>query len=133
MLPKRNKQAVPQLWYKRWIGYVGNLIVQLVAVPGIWDAQYGFKAFRAEVAERIFSQTVIEGWAFDIEVSLLSRALDYKIRIIPAYWVNDDRSHVSPLDYLRVLADTVRIRTNFMAGRYRLKRGQFIPADLSRG
>lgn len=38
------------------------------AVRGIWDTQCGFKAFRAEVAERIFSQTTIEGWAFDVEV-----------------------------------------------------------------
>ena len=74
------EQAVPQLWYKRWIGYTGNLIVQLVAVPGIWDTQCGFKAFRAEVAERIFSQTVIEGWAFDIEVLLLARAFGLQDR-----------------------------------------------------
>jgi dolichyl-phosphate beta-glucosyltransferase len=54
------EEAVPQAWYKRWTGRVGNLIVQLLAVPGIWDTQCGFKAFRAEVAERIFSDTKIE-------------------------------------------------------------------------
>jgi dolichyl-phosphate beta-glucosyltransferase len=50
---------------------VGNLIVQLFTVPGIWDTQCGFKAFRAEVAVRIFSDTKIEGWGFDIEVLAL--------------------------------------------------------------
>ncbi|HYY25285.1 MAG TPA: dolichyl-phosphate beta-glucosyltransferase [Candidatus Udaeobacter sp.] len=114
------QQAVPQAWYKRWTGHAGNLIVQLVTVRGIWDTQCGFKAFRGEAAERVFSQTMIEGWGFDIEVLALARALNYKLGIIPARWVNDDRSHVGPFDYLGVLADTFRIRTNLMTGRYRL-------------
>jgi len=29
------EEAVPQAWYKRWTGRVGNLFVQLLAVPGI--------------------------------------------------------------------------------------------------
>jgi hypothetical protein len=80
------QHAVPQAWYKRIIGQVGNIIIQSVAVRGIWDTQCGFKAFRAEVAERIFSQALIEGWAFDIEVPALARAANYKTGIIPAYW-----------------------------------------------
>ena len=107
------KQAVSQAWYKRIIGQVGNRIIQSVAVPGIWDTQCGFKAFRAEVAERIFSQTTIEGWAFDIEVLALARAHNYKIGIIPAHWVNDPKSHVRSFDYLRVLGDTFRVRAKF--------------------
>src|SRR5262249_37115780 len=51
------EEAVPQPWYKRWTGRAGNLAVQHFAVPGIWDTQCGFKAFRAEAAERIFSDT----------------------------------------------------------------------------
>lgn len=59
------QQTVPQARYKRIIGQFGNIIIQCVALPGIWDTQCGFKAFRAEVAERIFSQTTIEAWAFE--------------------------------------------------------------------
>jgi glycosyltransferase involved in cell wall biosynthesis len=112
------EEAVPQAWYKRWTGRVGNLIVQLLAVPGIWDTQCGFKAFRADVAERIFSDTKIEGWGFDIEVLALARAFNYKIGIIPAHWVNDARSHVRWFDYLRVLGDTLRVRANLRARKY---------------
>jgi dolichyl-phosphate beta-glucosyltransferase len=111
-------QIVPQAWYKRWTGHVGNLMVQLVAVRGIWDTQCGFKAFRSEAAERIFSQTTVDGWGFDIEVLTMARVLKYKIGIIPAHWINDERSHVRWFDYLRVLADTVKIRINLITGRY---------------
>lgn len=114
------EEAVPQPWYKRWTGRAGNLAVQHFAVPGIWDTQCGFKAFRAEAAERIFSDTKIEGWGFDIEVLALARAFNYKIGIIPAHWINDPRSHVRPFDYLRVLGDTLRVRANLRAGKYRL-------------
>ena len=112
------RQAVSQAWYKRIVGRLGNRIVQRLAVPGIWDTQCGFKAFRAEAAKRIFSQTTVERWGFDIEVLALARALEYKIGIIPADWFNDERSHVRPVDYFRVLADTFTVRRNFLAGKY---------------
>ena len=114
------QQVVPQSRYKRAIGHLGNLIIQSVAVRGIWDTQCGFKAFRGEVAERIFSQITIEGWAFDIEVLALARAANYKTGIIPAYWINDPRSHVKPFDYARVLGDTLRVRANLRAHKYSL-------------
>ena len=114
------QQVVPQAAYKRFIGQIGNRIVRKVAVPGIWDTQCGFKAFRAEVAERIFRQTTIERWGFDIEVLALAQALKYRIGIIPAHWINDERSHVRSLDYLRVLADTFAVRRNFLSGKYPL-------------
>lgn len=114
------RQTIPQPWYKRSIGKLGNLLVQRVAVPGIWDTQCGFKAFRAEAAVRIFSQSVIEGWGFDIEVLVLARRLNYNIGIIPAHWVNDARSHVRNIDYLRVLRDTFKVRANLLTGKYGL-------------
>jgi len=116
----RARQTVPQALHKRVIGQLGNRIVQLVALPGIWDTQCGFKAFRGAAAQRIFSRTTIERWGFDIEVLALARALKYQIGIIPADWVNDERSHVRPLDYLRVLADTFAVRRNLLAGKYQL-------------
>jgi len=114
------QQAVSQAWYKRAIGRLGNRIVQRFAVPGIWDTQCGFKAFRAAAADRIFSQTTIERWGFDIEVLALAQAFKYQIGIIPAHWINDKRSHVRATDYLRVLTDTLKVRRNFLTGKYRL-------------
>jgi dolichyl-phosphate beta-glucosyltransferase len=114
------KQTVPQVWYKRFLGKLGNLIVQIVAVRGLWDTQCGFKAFRAEVAEQIFTQTKVSGWGFDIEVLALARALKFKVGVIPAHWVNDERSHVGWLDYFHVLGDAIKVRYNLIAGRYHL-------------
>jgi len=114
------RQAVPQTWYKRLVGNMGNLFIQLVAVRGIWDTQCGFKAFRDHTVEKIFPQTLIEGWGFDIEVLALARALKYKIGVIPAHWINDPRSHVKFFGYLQVLWETVKIRWNLSLGKYNL-------------
>jgi glycosyltransferase involved in cell wall biosynthesis len=113
-------QVVSQAWYKRAIGKIGNRIVQMTTVQGIWDTQCGFKAFRAEAAERIFSQTTVDRWGFDIEVLALAQRLKYKIGIIPARWLNDDRSHVRTADYLHVLGDTLAVRRNLLTGKYKL-------------
>jgi len=113
-------QVVSQAWYKRAIGRMGNRIVQMTAVPGIWDTQCGFKAFRAEAAERIFSQITLDRWGFDIEVLALAQRLKYKIGIIPARWLNDDRSQVRMADYLHVLGDTFTVRRNLLTGKYKL-------------
>lgn len=114
------EQVVSQAWYKRAIGRMGNRIVQLAAVPGIWDTQCGFKAFRAEAAQRIFSQTTIDRWGFDIEVLALAQRMGYRIGMVPARWLNDDRSHVKLADYLRVLGDTFTVRRNLLNNKYRL-------------
>lgn len=117
-------QEVSQAWHKRLVGSLGNLFIQLVAVRGIWDTQCGFKAFRDDAAEKIFSQTVIDRWALDVEVLALARALKYKIGIVPARWVNDSRSHVGPCSYLQVLLDTVMVWRRLSKGGYKLGGGK---------
>jgi glycosyltransferase involved in cell wall biosynthesis len=114
------RQVVPQPWHKRLVGQIGNAFVRLFAVRGIWDTQCGFKAFSAQAAQRIFAQTTIDGWGFDIEVLVLARALKFKTGIIPAQWINDPRSHVRPFDYVRVLGDTLRVWFNSLTRKYDL-------------
>ena len=104
------KQAVAQAWWKRALGNMGNLYIQWMAVPGIWDTQCGFKAFRDFAAEKIFSAAKINRWAFDVEVLALARRFGYKIGIIPANWINDPRSTVRLTAYSRTLWEVFKIR-----------------------
>ena len=66
-------QTVPQPFPKRILGTSGNLLIQILAVPGIWDTQCGFKAFTASAAKEIFERSLIDRWGFDIEALALSR------------------------------------------------------------
>lgn len=99
----------PQPFSKRIMGKAGNLFIQMMAVPGIWDTQCGFKAFKRTAAEDIFSRTTIDRWAFDVEALALARKLGYEIKEVPVYWKNDINSHVKFSTYFQVLWETVKI------------------------
>ena len=111
-------QAVPQPYLKRLLGNTGNLFIQFVAVPGIWDTQCGFKAFTAAAAEQIFSVAKIDGWGFDIEALALARKFGYQIGIIPARWIDHAETHVRVWNYGTTLLETVRVRYYLLTGVY---------------
>lgn len=112
-------QAIPQSKLKRLLGDMGNLFIQFLVVPGIWDTQNGFKGFTAEAAQKIFSKAAINRWAFDVEALGLAKKFGYKIGIIPVYWENDAKSHVKLSGYINALWETVKIRWYLSTGKYR--------------
>jgi dolichyl-phosphate beta-glucosyltransferase len=116
---KGAKQATPQPILKRFVGNLGNLYIQFVAVPGIWDTQCGFKALSDEAAKKIFSISLIDRWGFDIEMLALARKFSYRIGIVPAYWINDASSHVTMLGYINVLKEALQVRWNMISGKYK--------------
>jgi len=112
------KQAVSQPFHKRLVGNLGNLVIQLVAVPGIWDTQCGFKALTAQAANNIFSRCRIDRWGFDIEVLAIAKKLNYKISIIPVNWINDPNSLVNWKGYLKTFGEVFKVRWNLMTKKY---------------
>ncbi|HFC12122.1 MAG TPA: glycosyltransferase family 2 protein [Anaerolineae bacterium] len=108
------QQAVPQSFLKRSLGNLGNLVVQFLTVPGIWDTQCGFKAFTAEAAQSIFPLTTIDGWLFDPEALAIARLQGYKIGIIGAHWIDAEGTHVKSADYFKTILEALRIRWNLL-------------------
>ncbi len=105
----------PQSFLKRLLGKMGNLFIQIVLLPGIWDTQCGFKCFREEVALKVFplQKNVGKppwGFGFDAEVLALAKRMGYKIKEMPVHWVNDPFSTVTPAVYFAVLFETVKVR-----------------------
>lgn len=113
------REERPEGGLRTLAGKLGNLIIQLVAIRGIWDTQNGFKAFSAKAAEDIFPRLLVLGWAFDIEALAIARMLKYKIGIIPVYWKHDPDSKVTAKTYVEVLRDVFRIRWNLIRGKYK--------------
>ena len=107
--------------WRRLFGTMGNLFIQLMAVPGVSDTQRGFKMITAEAADKIFSKMTIDRWGFDIEMLALARKFKYKIKEIPITWKNDPNtaSHPRLSAYFQVLMETVKIRWNLISGKYK--------------
>ena len=104
--------------WRRLFGIMGNLFIQVMAVPGISDTQRGFKMVTAKTANKIFPAMTIDRWGFDIEMLALARKFGYKIKEVPITWKNDPNSHVKFNAYFQVLMETVRIRWNLITGQY---------------
>lgn len=108
-------------WYRHIMGKVFNMCVQILAIPGIYDTQCGFKLFTAQTAEHLFSSLVIYGrqksrkdaftGAFDVEVLFLARKYGYDIKEVPILWHHHETDRVSPVkDSIRMLKDIVKVR-----------------------
>ncbi len=104
--------------WRRLFGKMGNLFIQIMAVPGIMDTQRGFKMVTAEAANKIFPKMTIDRWGFDIEMLALARKFGFKIKEIPVVWKNDPNSHVKLSAYFEVLMETVKIRWNLISKKY---------------
>lgn len=110
----------PQGVLRRTIGRLGNVLIRLINVPGVYDTQCGFKLFTDRAAEQLFSQAVMRGWSFDIEVLALARASRYTIREVPVRWVDKAGSTFHPAAYLRVFFENLTIRWKLLRGSYAL-------------
>jgi len=101
-----------QPFYRVLVGKSINILIQLIAVFGIWDTQCGFKLFTEEAARAIFSKAIIDRWGFDIEALALARKFGFKVKEIPIIWENDPDSRVSFAGGLYLLIELLKIRLN---------------------
>ncbi|MEK7515060.1 MAG: dolichyl-phosphate beta-glucosyltransferase [Patescibacteria group bacterium] len=96
-------------WWRVVAGKLGNIFIQVLAVPGIWDTQRGFKVFTRRAADAIFPKLHIVGWGFDVEVLAIARALGYRIDEAPVAWKNHPATKITSRAYIDVLYDVCRI------------------------
>jgi hypothetical protein len=106
--------VVPQPALRRALGRMGNLLIRLSVLPGVRDSQRGFKVFRADVAEVVFSHSVIDGWGFDVEVLGLARVLGFEVRELGVSWSHREASTVRASGYVTTLAELVRIQARLL-------------------
>lgn len=104
-----------QPWYRETMGKIFNRLVRVFVLRGIHDTQCGFKAFTAEVANRVFPPLQTRGFGFDVEVLYRARVLGYRIDEVPTRWINSPQSRVNPIwdssaMFLELLAIPGRVR-----------------------
>jgi len=117
-------------WYRHLMGRGFNILVQILAIPGILDTQCGFKLFSAQATNLLFNQLHIYGQqeqrgdaftgAFDVELLYLAKKHGLKICEVPIEWHHHETDRVDPIkDSLRMLRDIVWIRIADLKGKYK--------------
>jgi dolichyl-phosphate beta-glucosyltransferase len=95
----RFRQMISQTM--RWI-----LIIVLGIPRQLSDTQCGFKLYNGDIARALYSQAIIDGFLFDIEIILRALAKNYRIEEFPIEWRADPDSRLSPRRHSgRVLAE----------------------------
>lgn len=116
---KQSNIVVHQPFYREWLGKSFNRILKSMALTDFSDTQCGFKVFKKHVANALFSQSAITGFAFDVEILFLARQFGFAVKEMPVTWVNEENSHVDPVkDSIRMFRDVMRIKLNHMKGTY---------------
>jgi glycosyltransferase involved in cell wall biosynthesis len=105
--------------YRHFVGRIFNLLIRILALPGLHDTQCGFKCFRGEVAEDLFRRQTIAGWSFDVEVLFIARRSGYQIMEIPIHWYFNPDSKVKVLhDSVHMALDLFKVRIRALQGKY---------------
>ncbi len=95
------------------LGRTYNKAIQFSLLPGIVDTQCGAKLARTSVWARIIPHTKEEGFAWDVEVIALARAMGVQVREIGVEWRHQEGSRVNVLhDGARMVRAIPRIRHN---------------------
>lgn len=112
------------------LGYI-MLRKMIIGMPDIADTQCGFKAFKREVAQKLFKKVhdfhkgygVISGSAvkagFDMELLYLAKKMGYLVKEVPVEWLYVETRRVSPIrDSLDGVKSLIEIKLNDLRGNY---------------
>lgn len=119
---RKHKQAQieqSQNAVRTYLGLGYTKLVNSVLGLSLSDYTCGFKLFRREAAQAIFSRSVIDGWSFDAEILFLAKRLGFRVAEIPVRWRDQPDSKV------RLLRDTSRSFMELVGIRLRAARGGY--------
>ncbi|WP_120522686.1 bifunctional glycosyltransferase family 2/GtrA family protein [Arthrobacter celericrescens] len=95
-----------------------NLMLQSLMGARFSDAQCGFKAIRADVAQRILPHTLDKEWFFDTELLVLAERCGLRVHEVPVDWIDDPDSSVDVVrTALADLRGMARLSRDLLSGR----------------
>lgn len=98
---------------------VFNALVRTMAVRGMRDTQCGFKAFRGEIARRLFAVQRIDGFGFDVEILRIAQTRGHRIVEVPVACEYHPSSSVRQVRHaVLMLGDLARIVWHDWRGHY---------------
>lgn len=121
----RSRYSVPVrlfgfLYRRHLVGMAFNQFVRLLVPVGVRDTQCGLKAFRREALARIACSLTVDGFAMDVELVLVARALGLRRSEVPVRVTYE--SAASSVNLLRsglaMARDIMWIAARYAAGRY---------------
>ncbi|MFQ5687730.1 MAG: dolichyl-phosphate beta-glucosyltransferase, partial [Candidatus Scalindua sp.] len=83
---KDSQVEIHQPFIREFMGKIFNKIMSLLVCTGFKDTQCGFKCFKRQVINKIFSRQIIDGFAFDVEIILIAERCGFSVMEAPVRW-----------------------------------------------
>jgi dolichyl-phosphate beta-glucosyltransferase len=114
----RSLVGVHQPALREYAGRFFNVVMRVVTGLPFHDTQCGFKLFRRDAAQAIFSRQQLERFGFDVEILFLAKRLGLAAVEVPVRWNDVAGTKVGTLQGLNGFIDLLRVRRNQWAGKY---------------
>ena len=101
-------QVLKVEWYRKMIGKAFNFFVRAFLFADIKDTQCGFKMFKGEAIEPLFSRIYLRGFGFDVELLYLAYKLGYKVKEGAVSW------HHVPASKINMATDSIKMFFNIL-------------------
>jgi len=87
----------PLVWYRRLVSHFFKIFIKLIfpSIRGFSDTQCGFKMYDGSVARKLYSDSLIHGFLFDIEILKRAKKNQFAIHEMPIEWICDRDSRLS--------------------------------------
>ena len=116
---KESEIVNPPPLLRRITGRIYAWMVSKYILRGITDSQCGFKAFKKNVAKRIFKKITISRFGFDVELLYIAKKANFFISRMPVRCTNSPGTRVKIIsDSLRMFTDLFTIKSNDRKGVY---------------
>ena len=114
----RSLVSVHQSAVREYSGRAFNFVMRSLTGLPFADTQCGFKLYRADAAQAVFSRQQLDGFSFDVEDLFIAARLGIPSVEVPVRWANVEGTKVSLSQGLRSFSDLLRIRRFSAAGKY---------------
>ena len=102
---------VKALLVRKIIGFLLHMLLILLFNIKLFDTQCGFKVFNSHYIKKIFRKLKCNGYAYDVEITLLLKKHHIKIIELPLKWKHKDGSKVNLIkDSIKIFFDLIILK-----------------------
>ncbi len=95
---------------RKLVGLLFKFVIQIFFNIRISDTQCGFKLYKSSVGKKIFKVISTNGYMHDLEICLISRKYNYKIKDLPVKWTHIEESKINFVkDFFKISLSLIKI------------------------
>lgn len=102
------ESTVTVTWYRKYLGILGNILINTLLNLQLKDTQCGFKLLNTE-AQRIFCTHTTDRWGFDFDFLFRMKRSNATIHEVPVTWIAGEESKMTAFGYITTLIELIRI------------------------